>query len=748
MLNMQKLPVGRTVASIVAIAWATAAAAQTADTVVAPTSASGASSGLDEIVVTAQKRAENVQDVAASITALGAEALENRQIRDITDLQQIVPSLVVGQGYGANLITLRGISTGITSGAEDPSVAVHINGVYQPRSRSLDAVLQDLDRVEVLAGPQGTLYGRNATGGVVNYLTKGPTKEFEGYVTGTVANYDRYAVRGGISGPLGEHAGFRIGAIYDDQNEGFTKNLTPNAPRKSVEDNRVAGVHGTLRLEPTSNLTLDLDGFYLDAKSSVLQAPFEFSTDPVQFAAFAPQEIRPHKTRSLQPSRLDTKYWQLSATTTWDMTDNVSLKHIVAYQNYKNDMNIDYDGSAVDALSTRQVFESRTIQSELDLSVAMFDDRLTSIYGVYYFNDDLSTASRSTLGYGFGAANLLQPLNLTFPFSQKARSFAFFTDQTFKVTDRFRLIGGLRFNRDRKSAERSGQVDEFGPGSICATTAAEREWNSLTPKVGAQFDATETIMLYGQWQKGFKSGGFPANSCSPGYDPEKIKGPEIGIKSDLFDRRLRLNIAAYYYDYENLQVQKVDANSNFFVQNAAAARIKGIEFSAQGLISDAFRVDMSGNLQSAKYTNFVNCNTAAFLGACTGADPRPAAAQLQNVAGNPLNRAPSYTLNVGAEYTVAIGNFGDLLFRGESYWSGSVQFDEFKTRSLTQSAYSVQNAYVTFTPTSDRYQVRAFIKNLTDEKYKVSGLYAAYISSGGGNWAAPRTFGGEVTVKF
>jgi iron complex outermembrane receptor protein len=197
--------------------------------------------GLSEVVVTAQKRSENVQDVPATVVALGAEDLEMRDIQSLTGLASHVPSLMAGELYGTTQISLRGISTGITSGADDPSVATHINGVYQPRSRSIASALIDLDRVEVLAGPQGTLYGRNAVGGAVNYVLKGPSEEFEGKVSARVGNYSRYAIDGSVSGPLSDRAGFRITALYDDRSDGFTKVLNANAPKSYLEELRSAG---------------------------------------------------------------------------------------------------------------------------------------------------------------------------------------------------------------------------------------------------------------------------------------------------------------------------------------------------------------------------------------------------------------------------------------------------------------------------------------------------------------------------
>ena len=697
---------------------------------------------LEEVVVTAQKRSENIQDVPGSITALSGEALADRQIKDITDLQTHIPSMAVGQLYGANLITLRGISTGLTSGSEDPSVAVHVNGVYQPRSRSLDVALMDLDRVEVLSGPQGTLYGRNATGGVVNYITKGPTNAFEGQVTGLAANYDRFGARGSVSGPITDRIGFRLSGMYDDQSKGFTRNLLPNAPSKRLEDRRVMGAHLALRAQATDALTLDLDAMYVDTNSSSYFAAFAPPTLPFFASLFAPQTFRPHEVYSELPARLDSQYGQTSLTATWKLAENVELKSISAYQTYVDHMDIDLDASAYPAVTVLQTDKSHTPTQEFDLTTRTFDDRLTSIFGFFYFKDEFKGAS--VVPFGVIAPGSI--VTFYFPTDQSAKSYALFTDQTFSVTPDLRLIAGLRYNKDEKRAVHTGSIAGVGP--ICPVSNVKRSWESWTPRFGAQYDVADHVMVYAQWQKGFKAGGFTANSCGDDYDPETIKGPEVGIKSEIFDRRLRLNAAAYRYSYKNLQVQQNVGVSTFQVNNAASAVLKGIEVTAQALLTDRLRLDAAGMVQSAKYKQFVNCNQTAVLGACTAGDPRPVAARQEDLAGNWLNRAPPYTLNVGLEYKFDLPSDGKLLVRAESYWSGKLRFDEFNSPALTQSAYNIQNVYATYTPAGERFEVRAFIKNLSDKDYKVSGFFNSSGQLFSGNWAPPRTFGAEVTVNF
>lgn len=699
--------------------------------------------GVEDIVVTAQKRSESVQDVPASITAIGEKALELRQIESLSDMQGQVPSLVVGNLFGANLITLRGISTGLTSGTDDPSVATHIDGAYQPRSRSIDIAMVDLERVEVLAGPQGTLYGRNATGGAVNYVLRGASTDFEADVTGRVGNYGRYGVAASASGPLSDTLGIRVTGLYDDQSKGFTRVLNEDAPRKSLEDYRVFGGRAVVEFRPTTELSVTLQGIGLNTKSSTSFFPFAPSLNPTINAASQPQSYEAHKVYTDVDAKLDSDYYQGIATINWDVADNISVKSISAYQNYNQVMLIDSDGSATAPYRgpTYQETDSRTITQEFNANANFLGGRLKSIFGFFYFNDNIELDTNLTI-FSTG--------NLRFNTFQKARSYAFFTDHTFSVTDSIRLLAGLRYNRDKKSARQSFFIARSNGALITglAPTTNEVTFDSWTPRFGFQIDLAEKIMLYGQYTKGFKSGGFASNvTAVNSYEPEKIKGGEIGIKSDFADGRIRLNLAGYYYDYSDLQVQSValvDGVSVFRVRNAANSRIYGAEVQLQAVASDALRFDLSGMVQSAKYTDFITCNNTAFLGACGTA----ATSTLVNVKGNWLNRAPNYTVNVGAEYDIQLGSAGKLTLRGESYFSGQVFYDEFATPLLKQKAYSLQNLFVSFAPSNGNYDLRFFVKNIGKTDYKTSAIFQTSAFQQMGTWGQPRTIGAEATVHF
>ena len=629
--------------------------------------------GLTEIIVTASKRSESVQDVPATVSVLSGATMADRQINDLSDISKRVPSFVVGKLFGSNLVTLRGISTGLTSGTEDPSVAIHVDGVYQPRTRGLDVLLSDVERVEVLAGPQGTLYGRNATGGVVNYQLARPTKEFEAGVTGTAANYDRFGVKGYVSGPLGERVQVRLSGIYDDQSKGFTKNLLANAPDKTLEANRIAGGRVAIAAQPAEGVDLLLEASYADTKSSTYFATFSRSTDPFYRALYVPVTTTPHQTYSDLDGKLDSKITNVTFNASIDLTENVTLKSITGYQKYKEFMAIDADGSGYLGVNTNQSADAQTYTQEFDLNVSMFGGKLKSIYGFFYFNDEITLDNNVEFG-GF-IPNFVIPIR--YFTAQKARSYAFFTDQTLSLTDRLRLRGGLRYSNDHKTVD---QLQNFA-GSLC-TYKDKYDDDQISPLLALQYDFTPDAMGYVQWQKAYKSGGFTHNSCGDNYGPEHVNGFEAGLKTTLANNTVRFNVAGYYYDFRDIQVQQYQGIL-LGVANAAKARIYGAEASLEWVPTRAFKFDLAANLQSAKYVDFTNCNSTGSTVACTAADPRPVSQQQESFGGNWLNRAPPYTVSTGAQYRFDLGNSGALTARGEVYLAGKTYFDEFASPDVT-----------------------------------------------------------------
>lgn len=700
--------------------------------------------GVPEIVVTAQKRAENIQKVPATITALGSDALETRQINDAVALQSQVPGLVVGETFGASLISLRGISTGVTSGAEDPSVATHINGVYQPRSRTIDSALVDLERVEVLAGPQGTLYGRNATAGVINYILKRPSSVFQGEATGSVGNYDTLGVKGRVSGPLSDNVRLLVSGVYENRDKGFTKNLALGAPQSRLQTNRVAGGRAALDVDLPGGAGIQLDAIYLDSKYTPTSFAFGPSQESFIQAVLNPQSFKPFEVYSTYRALDRTKYLQLIATIDVPLSDDVDLKSITGYQRFRNHLRLDGDASAAAIVESDIRFRSNTFSQEFNLNASLLDGKLKSIFGLFYYNDKFNHRGDSPFD-----TSAIFPTSAAFVFSVegpiKGESYSAFTDHTYSVTDRLRLQAGIRFNHDKKSAATN---IIFSGLDVCPAPPASRSWNSWTPRFGAQYDVTNNSMLYAQYTKGFKAGGFAASSCMDDFEPEKITGVEVGFKAKFLDNRVRFNIAGFSYRIKDLQVQKVVDVGTLVVDNAARAKVYGVEASLQAQLAEHLRLDASGVVQSAKYDEFLNCNQLLFIGACGAFDPRSEPDRLSDASGNRLNRAPPYTANVGLEYDVMLNGGGKILLRGESLFSGRVDYAEFPSPGSQQKAYSVQNGFVSYTSPGSRFVLRGYIKNITNKAYKSGYLFFPATRQDTGQWAPPRTFGAEATVRF
>lgn len=701
----------------------------------AQTSSDTPSGGLADIIVTAQKRAESAQDVPATVTAFSQEAIDTRQIRGLNDLITQVPSLQVANSFGSNSVTIRGISTGLTSGFEDPSVAVHVNGVYQARARALNLAIMDLERIEVLSGPQGTLYGRNATGGVINYILRGATDTMEAEATGRIGNYESYGFQSYISGPISDKVGFRISGLWDNRDKGFVKNLAPGALKKRFNENHVAGIRGILEFRPTETLHVDLEGSFSNTRSSFNPSALAPSSDPARQALLSPQSYRPQEVYADYPSKNNSKEYAASVTVAWDLTDNVQLKSISAYQKLKNDMFLDGDSSAFVAQTVLFSLRSRTYTQEVNLNANLFDGRLKSVFGIFYFNDEAS--SRAEIYSNFRPAGS-PPLIVSGQL--KARSLAFLTDHTFSLTDRLRLIGGIRYNEDKKTTAQCGGV-------------IDQKFTAWTPRAGVQFDVADKVMAYATYQKGFKAGGVAASTCGDDYDPETIKGVEVGIKSSFANGRIRLNVAGYWYDYGNLQVQKNLQNvGGFTVLNAAQSKIKGIEASLNAIIAPGLTFDATGMVQSAKYTDFINCNQSIALPvgvACGTSDPRPATdpARNEQLKGNWLNRAAPYSVSLGLQYAIDLSG-GELLLRGESYWTGKIHYNEFNTSIVTQKAYDLQNIFISYTPDSNKFTLRGFVKNIANVDYFSTAYYTGGTSQFTAAWSPPRTYGVEATYRF
>ena len=691
-----------------------------------------------DIVVTAQRRSESVQRLPMAITALNSEMLDQRGINSTASLQFAVPSLQVGTILGQTALTIRGV--GLNQGS--PGVAIHIDGVYQSRPSMGDLLQIDIQRVEVLRGPQGTLYGRNANGGVVNFITNPPTDRFEGYVLGSYANYDEARLQGVINIPVTDKIRMRGVFDWNRRGEGFVRNVLPGGQDVARGESVAGRVRVALDLAP--NLTFDLSTNFLSGSG-----PTQYFTlhNPPSAAAVtanpllgtATYSLKPWETASNDPINTDRAFFMMGGTLTWDLGD-VTLKSITGYTRLHDDSVADDDSTSATLFPVHREYLSHTFTQEFNATarVSMFD----IVAGLYYLHDDLD----HTLDYNFlngispGLPGGLPPrshLIFRIPsYTTKVQSA--FADVTVHPTERLSLFAGLRFSDEtqRQTQHNTAVLNAIGLTiQTCALRTNEVNFQSTTPRFGARYEFSNDVSVFATYARGFKAGGFNLYGCNNPYNPERLTSFEGGIKTRLFDRTLTLNLSAFHYDYKDLQISQVVGLTRR-ITNAAAATVNGAEIEASWRPDDHWTFDANVALLDATYESFSNIDgLAPGLG-------------LQVLNGNRLNQSPKVASNFGVGYRTTPADFGTLSFRADVSQRSRQYFREFNGPLDSQDGYALLNGSITWQSPDEKYQVRLFGTNLTNKPYisrmdSSDSLGARFIS-----WGAPRQYGVELRARF
>ena len=693
-------------------------------TSMAATYAEGEEGVIEEILVTATKRSESIQDVPASITAFSASRIELLEIQNVRDLQFSVPGLVASHQNGANLTRIRGIGQNSASGIDDPAVAQHIDGVYQPATHSVLLALSDLERVEVLKGPQGTLYGRNATGGTINYITKKPTKEFEAGIDVVVGNYSRKGFKGFVSGSLSDTFSARLSLISNDR-DGYVDVIGPFSGGYRADD--TFGGRLALRFEPNDSVTIDLSASSIETESLIAYQLVGI-VDPLTAFYFFPgnHTDEPNKVfTNVADQDGYTNQDSYVGTVSWDVNDRVTIKSITAYlENEHVQSNFDTDGSDFPFFSVTGNYDISSETFTQELSISYIDEKTSLVAGAFLLDDEAVFDSSFPLFFLFTT------------FDQEARAWAVFADLTYSVTDRLRLIAGARHNKEKKEINQTNTF--FCPMGL----QRDEEWDDFTPKFGFQFDIGDNAMAYGTWQDGHKAGGFDANSCADVFDPESVEAIEVGLKTTFAEGRGTFNAAIFDYDYQDMQVQQIDATGlQTEINNAASASVTGVELDVSWLLTDSFLVEANGSYADTEFGDF-------FVD-----DPFVPGIDLVNRSGDPLSRTPEFSGALAGQYTGTFDDGSILTIRAELYYSDDVPFTDFGIASMTgfgnQDSYTTGNLYIAYEPSFLEYlKIRLFGKNLSDEDILTGTFNSSAIGIINGNYAIGRTYGAEVSLRF
>lgn len=692
-----------------------------------------------EIIVTAQKRQQSVQDVAAAITAISADTIEQRGVTSASNLQFIVPSTQIGNLLGQTAVTIRGV--GLNEGA--PGVAIHVDGVYQARPSMGDMLQIDIERVEVLRGPQGTLYGRNANGGVVNFITRAPTGQFEGYALASYGNYNEARLQGMINVPITDKVRARAVVDWNKRGDGFVKNIVPGG--QDLDKAETISGRGRIDLMPTEDFKIELKGEFLNSDGPSqyftlhnVPTPLALYLNPA--LASATYSFAPWRTSANDPVNTRRRYGALSAIATLNL-GHVSLKSITGYSHLSDRSLADDDGIDISMFPVRRDYISRSFSQEFNVSYS--SQLVDAVTGAFYLNDKLD----HTLDYALkeGVAVTLLPDNGLPPGSQllfrvpsyKTEVKAVFADVTLHPSERLSLIAGVRYSEETQHQTQQNNIT-FGPSApiyTCPLRTNDAKFTSTTPRFGARYEVTDDASIYATYSKGFKAGGFNPYACDNPFNPEKLTSYEGGLKLRLLDRTLTLNISAFQYDYTDLQISQVIDLARF-IKNAAAAKVKGVEVETAWRPDNHWTLDANLSALDAKYTHFSNID---------GLAPDKGTQVLD---GKRLNQSPQFSSNFGVSYRTTPGDLGAFTFRVDVSQRSRLYFREFNGPLDVQQPYGLLNAAVIWDSPGQRLRVRAYGNNLTNKAYIAQMSSSDSFGARFVSWGAPRQYGVEVKAAF
>ena len=688
---------------------------------------------LADVTVTAQKIVQPSSKTALSLTAVSGEDLRTAGATTAVGLTNLIPNVQIAPGTsGSTDISIRGIGSTNTTEVGDPATAFHIDGVYLGRPQSAGATFYDLERVEVLRGPQGTLYGRNATAGAVNLITNKPGKKFAGEANLGVGNYGLYSFDGMVNAPVNNQFALRA-VVSSSSRDGYLINKSATngfGKNRDDADNLSARVHGLVTFNADTKLLLTVDTSRNKGAGpgTVPIASFLNNTGAAQRTSLT----------NVNEGRRDDSSTGFAAEFTAQSRVG-EFTYLGAYRTFdRNNL------SSTNA--TTSLTNSKFSQTSHELRLASTGKSdLTWVAGLYLFNEKGNidaTFTNPALANQFGPGNpgvrfIQDPVN--------SKSTAVFGQATYSVTPALRLTAGLRTTSDEKS--RDGRTTNLAAtfNAPSLVNKAKVSYNQSTWKLGADYDLARNVLVYANVATGYKAGGYFDGSNSAGnntYRPELLTSMEAGIKGRFLDNRLRLSAAVFSYDYKDLQISYVAINplSNTIgtiTTNAAKAKNTGLELEAKMAVSDSGTVNVALGLLNAKYGDFVFPVIAG----------RPVAI---NLAGQQLDKAPNATLTLGYTHDWTLADGAAVTAYVGTRYSASYQLSNFAVVTpiqYTQPSFTRTDINVTYTAPRDKWYVQGYARNL-ENRNVTTGFAFSSLTGSNFSLADPFTIGLRAGVKF
>lgn len=692
---------------------------------------------LDEIVVTATKSGEvNAQQVPAAITVVSEDTVERRGIQTLQDLQGATPSLHFSRNGQSARIYLRGVGSNLDFIGSDPSVAVHVDGVYQPRAYQVFDHLLDVERIEIIRGPQGMLYGRNATGGTLNIISRTPGATSSGLVSLEGGNHGLVRLQSRWEGALIEDTANASIAILHSQHDPYIDNLTP-AGIQGLSDDNAQAARAALLWQPSDSTRLTLRGDIHTAddaggtfKSSGLDtqgnpAPLAASTDippdPFQTAISRIDPfIDPFIDQTSSGVTLSVDH-QLS--TQWNLTSITGLRRLDFA------MREDTDGTALNILQTDGEEDLQQISQELQIRYQ--HNQLTWTGGLFLLQED--NESR------FNVHQLAANRRLGVDSELTTQANAVFTQARYAVTEELAVHLGVRFSYEEKDFDNAVQLrmlatDEGGEESVLSAFEADPQdsWQAWSPHLGIEYQYLTDHLMYARVDHGFKSGGYNMTSPQAAYDQEDLLAYQAGIKSDWLSGQARTNLALFHYDYDDLQVQDFVTPGVLFINNAASASVTGVEWETTWYPTYALRLDIAYTYLDATYDRYL----------------APAGDNKIDVSGNRLNNAPRHHLYLAGSYGWE-RDWGLVTLQLSANWQDDQFFTAFNQPVSGQKAFSVWHAQLSWQTLDNQWAVQLWGKNLGNRAYALASReFTAAATGVTKDIQPPRTLGIKLTRRL
>jgi iron complex outermembrane receptor protein len=803
--------------------------------------------GLEEITVTARKRSENLQETPIAITAMNAQMLESRQINNVAQVAKFAPNVNIQpvaniSGSSASITAfIRGVGQTDFNITVDPGVGVYVDGVYVARSVGALLDMSDIADVQILRGPQGTLFGKNTIGGAIVVNSVQPQKDFDLKLEAATGSFNRADFKGIVNVPLSDNLAMRAVASYETR-DGYQRRLFDGGRQGNKNS---FGARLAIKWEPTEKLTVSLSGdvnIRREEQAAMSLIALQDQTVPLRFVAIpnsappggtdrliaAPSSMyfwnkirggagncgapwggfgptgpipggvspnnpqcattqwitgNPDTTWGAGANRSNFDLWGTNLTLNYDM-GNISLKSISSYRHQKATIDYDFDGTPLPVLNLTNNIRLWQASQELQLTGSLMDGRLKFVLGGYYLKE--KGEDKEPLEFSFAQFYSGGKIDND--------SYASYLQATFKVTDRFSITPGIRYTNETKRFDPSFQtiyndrsaldpvlaslypqgafiafsqclVGQAVPGVIppgvpgfeafagfplpggCTPSATNPGGNHTmpavqvqakakqwTPAISADYKITDDSLIYASYSKGFKNGGFsqrifPAEIATPSFTPEFVKTYEVGLKNEFFDRRLRLNIAAFLSDYSDMQIV-VNEGIAPKVRNAGAGRIKGFEIEGEAAPIDPVRVTFGVGYLDAYYTQI----------------DLSAAPVTKN---SKFAFVPEWTASAAVNADVYEGSMGKLTLRGDWSYQSSTFKDAVNSPELFQPAYSVFGASASFTDKSEHFTLTGGVTNLTDKRYIQGGYVDLNIAGAAtASYSRPREWFLKLAYKY